>query len=132
MRTVGVERVEIKTAFISSSILDDNLDDFADLSRERAGYGVDAVVCEGSVHGGEVGGVVLVQGDEVGFLWEGFEPWVGILDPNCGTVDALVDGHGYGAGNFGGGGHLCHVMVCVVRGELVVEEAAGDIGDGDW
>ena len=120
MRSMCMERVEIQTAFISTSILDNDLDYFTNLRGKRAGDRVDAVVCEGAVHGGEVGGVVLVQGDEVGFLWEGFEPWVGVLNPDCGAVDALVDGHGYGAGYFGGGGHLCHVEVCVVGCELVV------------
>lgn len=86
MCAVGVEGVDVGGADVGAGVLDYDLDDLANGGWEDARYRVDAVVCEGAREGGEFDAVVFVEGDEVGFAWEGFDPGAFVLCPHYGAV----------------------------------------------
>ena len=57
----------------SAVLLEDDLEDFADFGGEGFCRGIDAAVCDSRRVGGEVGGCVFVERDEVGCLGGGEE-----------------------------------------------------------
>ena len=75
MRSMRVKGMDIDTANITPSILNNNLDYLANGGREDSRDGVNTLILMCSGERREEQAVVLIQGDEVRFSWEGLNPW---------------------------------------------------------
>ena len=141
VQAVGVPGVDVQPATgfvidgVGAEVLEDDLEDFADLGGEGVGFWILAAVCEGGALGGEVGCLVFVERYEVGFRWGCVGDWVqgvvrpgyvGVL-PDYVFVEDLLDVEGYAAGYLGGGGEV----VWVEGLEDVVEETVDGWGERD-
>ena len=120
--------VEIQAAVVRARVLNHDLEDLADVGGEGARHVVEAAVGQGARVGGEFEGVVLVQGDEVGFARVGFRPGGAVQGPDGSVVDDLVCAQGHAAGDFAGGGE---VGVWGEGFELVVEPAVSGVGESE-
>lgn len=96
-----MERMHVHTPYIAPRVLDNDFYDFAESSGEHPCDRINALMCGSARQGREGGPVVFVEGYEVWFFGERFDPWTVVLCPDYRPVaDDLVRADCDAAGYF--------------------------------